>query len=521
MLLASLKCNAWEGKGMKNNPYQIKSCEQLLELATKVNNGTNYDKTYFKVTINELDFQDIEYIPIGDRKHPFSGVFDGNGVIIKNLVYNSSESFVGLFGNVGNGIVENITIDKSCSITGFSYVGGIAGYLAGPGGNDFTIRIYNCVNKANIKGTSTATNICYVGGIVGYYVGASISECSNYGEIVGNGGNVGGIVGYANGSWVKITDCHNRGDISGCIQKIGGIVGYMDLGIMSNCTVASCSINANSPYIGAVLGCNTNSKLRDNYYNDDVVVITYGTILNGTDPRGCGSSNGPIDIIENNGAMLGGVNTGLNEISSESEGGADYENNYDMNDNTDLNGTVIGNIYYNISQDNGRYNSAEGCIEITKPTDDDDIDGKDIFGENFKNHYTGIVFKVAAGSGTIKLKAETTGSMMLKVKVGSNEPYEMMLTGKVETKIPYNVTQPTYIYVYASSLDSSSPSRAGSTGSALKIYGLSWDDTTGIIENKRESEKDNIYYTIDGRKLNGQPTKKGVYIVNKQKVMVE
>lgn len=199
----------------------------------------------------------------------------------------------------------------------------------------------------------------------------------------------------------------------------------------------------------------------------------------------------------------------------------DYGNSDYIDENTNLNGNIIGNVYYNISSENGGYNAVEGCIEITKPTDDDDIDGKDIFGEDFKNHYAGIVFKVAAGSGTIKLKAETTGSMMLKVKVGSNEPYEMMLTGKVEAKIPYSVTQPTYIYVYASSLDSSSPSRAGSTGSALKIYGLSWDDTTGIIENKRESEKDNIYYTIDGRKLNGQPTKKGVYIVNKQKVMVE
>lgn len=210
-----------------------------------------------------------------------------------------------------------------------------------------------------------------------------------------------------------------------------------------------------------------------------------------------------------------------NELPETDNNNVDFGNNDDINENTNLDGNIIGNVYYNIASENGGYNAVEGCIEITKPTDDDDIDGKDIFGEDFKNHYTGIVFKVAAGSGTVKLKAETTGSMMVKVKVGSNEPYEMMLTGKVEAKFPYNVTQPTYIYIYASNIGNSSPSRAGLTDNSLKIYGLSWDDTTGIIEKELEPKIDNCYYTIEGRKLNGRPTKKGIYIVDKRKVIIE
>ena len=90
---------------------------------------------------------------------------------------------------------------------------------------------------------------------------------------------MGGIVGYASGSWISITDCHNRGDVSGCFQKIGGIVGYMDFGIMRNCTVASCTITANSPYVGAILGCQTSGKLSQNCYNSDVIVVKDGIAL--------------------------------------------------------------------------------------------------------------------------------------------------------------------------------------------------------------------------------------------------
>ncbi|MBR5634323.1 MAG: hypothetical protein IKW78_03975, partial [Prevotella sp.] len=38
-------------------------------------------------------------------------------------------------------------------------------------------------------------------------------------------------------------------------------------------------------------------------------------------------------------------------------------------------------------------------------------------------------------------------------------------------------------------------------------------------ENNRETKTDNRWYSVDGKKLNGEPTKKGVYIYKGKKVV--
>lgn len=208
------------------------------------------------------------------------------------------------------------------------------------------------------------------------------------------------------------------------------------------------------------------------------------------------------------------------DITPSETGKQDFGNGGSIDGNTNLNGNVVGNVYYNIASGGGGYNAVEGCIEITKPTDDSAIEGKDIFGEDFKNHFTGIVFKVAAGKGTVKVNAQTAGSMMIKVKVGSNEPNEMMLTGKVEAKFPYNVTEPTYVFVYASSFTGSAPGRASAAGSdVLRIYGLSWDDTAGIDELNSDASRDTPVYNLRGQRL--AAPQKGINIIGGRKVVVK
>ena len=208
------------------------------------------------------------------------------------------------------------------------------------------------------------------------------------------------------------------------------------------------------------------------------------------------------------------------DITASETGKQDFGNGGGIDSNTNLNGNVVGNVYYNIASGGGGYNAVEGCIEITKPTDDSAIEGKDIFGEDFKNHFTGIVFKVAAGKGTIKVNAQTAGSMKIKVKVGSNEPYEMALTGKVEAKFPYNVTEPTYVFVYASIFTGLAPGRASAAGSdVLRIYGLSWDDTTGIDELNSDATRDTPVYNLRGQRLSAP--QKGINIIGGRKVVVK
>ena len=63
------------------------------------------------------------------------------------------------------------------------------------------------------------------------------------------------------------------------------------------------------------------------------------------------------------------------------------------------------------------------------------------------------------------------------------------------------------------------PSASGSRGiDSLSLEG--GGDATSLIEVKDEEMNNNEWYTLDGRKLQGKPTKKGVYVSKGKKIVV-
>ncbi len=121
--------------------YSISSAEGLRRLAELVNSGMNMKNINFvlnaDIVLNPGSFDEngvwseagepAEWIPIGDAFHEFSGKFDGSGHSISGMYCSSDSGFVGLFGRIIDGSVENLTI-KNSYIRGVYYVGGIAGY---------------------------------------------------------------------------------------------------------------------------------------------------------------------------------------------------------------------------------------------------------------------------------------------------------------------------------------------------------------------------------------------------------
>ena len=197
----------------------------------------------------------------------------------------------------------------------------------------------------------------------------------------------------------------------------------------------------------------------------------------------------------------------------------------DINADTDLDGNVVGDIYYSISSGDGSYDPSEGCIVVTSPTDDDTVNGlsgTDIFGEDFNDHFTGIVFKVAEGKGTIKIEAQTTGTMVLKVKIGDNEPIEMELEGRLKVSFPYNVSEDTYVYIYGGeSAAQANSMRRAAADSALKIYGIEVvkGEVDGIGTVMTEGDDDAPVYNLSGQRV--KTPHRGVYIQNGKKVLVK
>ena len=140
----------------------------------------------------------------------------------------------------------------------------------------------------------------------------------------------------------------------------------------------------------------------------------------------------------------------------------------------------------------------------------------------------GIILKVGPGKGVIVINARSIGKPQLAVRIGDGTPTYASHNERWETYISYNVTEPTYVYVYAVG-DGAALVRAYGNGeediynNVLLIYGISvypGADEDGIqtIDNEQLTN-DNEIYDLSGKRLQGLPAKRGIYIVNGKKVL--
>lgn len=180
-----------QGNGTSENPYIISDYSDLVTLSQLIAEETDahYAGAHYSVSVKSITADATEgetFIPIGSEANPFTGNFDGNGVIISGLTVDSNDSYVGLFGYVGaDAVISEVGLYKADIATNFYYAGGIAGYNAG--------NISSCFVHGSISGLQR------VGGIAGYNAGV-IENCYSSGAIVPPPGSVaishaGGLVG--------------------------------------------------------------------------------------------------------------------------------------------------------------------------------------------------------------------------------------------------------------------------------------------------------------------------------------
>ena len=162
------------GDGSEEDPYIISNAEQFKLIAT-TKDGMN--KHY--MLIDNIDFDEVSFTPIGNEDKPFNGTLDGNGYSIKNLDVFADE-YVGLFGYVGiYGEIENLNVEKSAFTISSKdlehvYAGAIAAVNEGS--------IWNCYvinSTVSVEESSELLNkhlYAYAGGVAGFSVG-NISYC--------------------------------------------------------------------------------------------------------------------------------------------------------------------------------------------------------------------------------------------------------------------------------------------------------------------------------------------------------
>lgn len=310
---------SWEGMGSVDDPYQIVSIEQLIELSDYVNGGNSCEDYYFRLDSNvSLPLQNNGdkqiWTPIGSFLNPFAGHFDGNYHSIDGT-YFSGGNYVGLFGcTTSSACICNLYMNQS-SGWGAYFMGNICGFNEG--------RIENCqtlscaitcayvvggivgVNVGIVKDCVNQSYVCSgvaTGGVVGYNYG-EVVNCSNHRNFDGNLG-CGGIVGYNGGfdhipcdhpeqRYAFIDRCENHGSLN-AESYAGGICGRND-GYISNC-YNSASVKSDI-YCGGIVGVN-GSELNGNGYvynsYNTGSVIALDSIVGGI----CGE-NTSLGIIEN------------------------------------------------------------------------------------------------------------------------------------------------------------------------------------------------------------------------------
>ena len=260
-----IDCDSYEPAVLNGDVYEISNAGQLYWFAEKVNSGDKgiSGKLIENITVNanvldangELNNGDFRawtpigyYISSSDYKR-YTGTFDGNGKTISGLYFNdSTTSYVGLFGYVYGGTVQNVGVINSY-LHGNQSVGGIVGLNASGS------YVMNCYNTGVVNGSSL------IGGVVGRNGNGKVYNCCNTGSVSGSGNSVGGVAGYNDG---VINNCYNTGNVSGS-SEVGGVAGYnnSDDTVINSYNIGKVS---GSGKIGSVVG-NNNGTVKNCCYN--------------------------------------------------------------------------------------------------------------------------------------------------------------------------------------------------------------------------------------------------------------
>jgi hypothetical protein len=199
--------------------------------------------------------------PIGTEDELFNGTFDGQGYEIRNLFINRfGESYVGLFGVVGEGgVVQDIGVVNS-DVTGYGGVGGLVGDNEGTVSNSYStgsvtgtgwvggLLGVNLGTMSNSYSTGSVTGDERVGGLVGWNEDASVSNSYSTGNVIGRY-SVGGLVGASSGT---VSNSYSIGSVTGDVN-VGGLMGENTATVRNAYSTGSVTGNTN---VGGLVGDN-------------------------------------------------------------------------------------------------------------------------------------------------------------------------------------------------------------------------------------------------------------------------
>ena len=245
------------GSGTVPDPYEITTCLELQEIEDNL--SANYE------LLNDVDCSSISNFRrlggcvgtcvVGGDDLPFSGEFNGNGYTISDVTMinlTTTDEGWGLFGNLENGSISNISLSNAfINVTG-NYVGSLVGSSS---------------SSSSVNGSyssSTVTGIEYVGGLIGGSFSSSVFNSYSSSSVTGID-YVGGLLGLSFLS--SVFDSYSSSDVNGN-RSVGGLVGVnFNSNVYNSFSVGN--VNAsNFSNSGSFIGVFTSVTLTNNYWNN-------------------------------------------------------------------------------------------------------------------------------------------------------------------------------------------------------------------------------------------------------------
>lgn len=177
---------------------------------------------------NNLDSNTPGYSGIGDNfqtiggygalEDPYTGIFNGDGYEIRDLVVADGVSDVAIFNNLADfGVIRNLGVIGSWGYN----TSRESAICAITNGNTIIENCYTNVTLDSNAGQSPA-------GIVGAVLDGRVRECAVFGPM--SGGEVAGITTFVNGSSVDVEDCYVLSPLTGMEDESGGAFGVISDG---------------------------------------------------------------------------------------------------------------------------------------------------------------------------------------------------------------------------------------------------------------------------------------------------
>ena len=274
------------GTGTEDDPILIETAKQFAFIANEIRDGNDeVASAYFK------QMADIDLSAYYWELMNFSGVYDGNGYFITGVYATNG----GVFGRVmpsRDGEIE-IPIIQNVNVMN-------AVYTRNGGGVVYRIE-EGFINKCTFQGQFLTHDID-IGGIVCITENSDVAYCENYGLIYSSGSSA-GIAARANGLYKNIYGCANYGSVIGERAEIGGIVGSgREITIENSYNMG---LIQGSDSVSGLGGGFIRGKILNSYNAGDIRGTVYRDVFRG------GSFGGlvglPTDIIIENSFNVGSI----------------------------------------------------------------------------------------------------------------------------------------------------------------------------------------------------------------------